>query len=61
MSTSPDSVTYPVQAYGLFTGLPVYTSTGQQIILLLQNLPTSDSGLPSGAAWNNGGVLCVAT
>jgi hypothetical protein len=23
-------------------------------------LPTSASGLPSGAMWNNGGVLCVA-
>lgn len=61
MSTSPDSVVYPTQAYGLFVGLPVYTINGQQIIILLSSLPTSDSGLPSGAAWNNGGVVCVAT
>jgi len=28
--------------------------------LVLKNLPTSPTGLPSGTVWNNGGVLCVA-
>jgi hypothetical protein len=26
----------------------------------LSGLPTSPAGLPSGAVWSNGGVLCVA-
>jgi hypothetical protein len=28
--------------------------------LTLSGLPTSPAGLPSGAVWSNGGVLCVA-
>jgi hypothetical protein len=27
--------------------------------LVLTNLPTSPTGLPTGTVWNNGGVLCV--
>jgi len=28
---------------------------------LLGNLPTSDTGLPPGALWNNGGYLCIVS
>jgi hypothetical protein len=63
MSTSPDSVTYPVLSYGILSGAtqggPAGPSYGATTVIMLTALPTSTSGLPVGALWNNGGVVCV--
>ena len=36
--------------------ITIDTLTG---LLILSNIPTSSSGLPTGAVWNNGGVLNI--
>lgn len=65
MTTSPDSVTYPALSYGVLTGLaqggPAGPSYGATTVIMLTALPTSFAGLPVGALWNNGGVVCVVS
>lgn len=59
VTTSNDTI---LTTLGSISANSVITSSKLQVsdgVVILRNLPTSSTGLPSGAVWNNGGVLNI--
>ena len=66
--TNPAGSSSTIQHTDLINNAPLVIQTDQDLQmtigsgknLIMTNLPTSNSGLPAGALWNNSGVLNIA-